>query len=95
MMKQAKVWLIASMAVLSSPVWGHDAAEHAKKEAHAPDCAAMKTMDHSKMDMKDPLMQAMMQKCMAHMHADKKTAAEKPAAADARPAHDVHDHAGQ
>lgn len=44
----------------------HDPAEHAKEAAAKnapPDCAAMKNMDHSKMDMNDPVMKAMMAKC--------------------------------
>lgn len=44
----------------------HDPSEHAK-EANAakmgPDCAALKTMDHSKMDPNDPVMKAMKAKC--------------------------------
>jgi len=44
----------------------HDPKEH-MKDAEKPDCAAMKDMDHSKMDMNDPVMQAMMKKCMKDM----------------------------
>ena len=44
----------------------HDPKEH-MKDAQAPDCAAMKDMDHSKMDMDDPVTQAMMKKCMKGM----------------------------
>lgn len=45
----------------------HDPAEHAKEAAAAnaaPDCAKMKDMDMSKMDMNDPVVQAMHKKCM-------------------------------
>lgn len=45
----------------------HDPKEH-MKDAEKPDCAAMKNMDHSKMDMSDPVMQAMMKQCMQDMH---------------------------
>lgn len=47
----------------------HDPAEH-MKNGESPDCAAMHDMDHSKMDMNDPVMQAMMQQCAedAHQH---------------------------
>ncbi len=45
----------------------HDAKEH-MKDAKNPDCTAMKNMDHSKMDKDDPVMQAMMKKCMNEMH---------------------------
>jgi uncharacterized protein involved in copper resistance len=52
---------------LSIPVaYAHDPKEHAKEAAAAkagPDCAAMKDMDHSKMDPNDPVMKAMMAKC--------------------------------
>lgn len=48
--------------LLIAPAFAHDPAEHAKT-AEAPDCAAMKNMDHAKMDMNDPVMQAMMRKC--------------------------------
>lgn len=45
----------------------HEPAEHAKEAAAAnaaPDCAKMKEMDMSKMDMNDPVVQAMHKKCM-------------------------------
>lgn len=45
----------------------HDPAEHAKEAASAnaaPDCMKMKDMDMSKMDMNDPVVQAMHKKCM-------------------------------
>ena len=45
----------------------HEPKEH-MKDAEKPDCSAMKDMDHSKMDMNDPVMQAMMKKCMKDMH---------------------------
>lgn len=47
-------------------VYAHDPKEHAKEAAAknaAPDCAAMKDMDASKMDPNDPVMKAMMAKC--------------------------------
>jgi len=47
----------------------HDPKEH-MKDAENPNCAAMKDMDHSKMDMNDPVMQAMMKQCMKDMHND-------------------------
>ena len=51
--------LILSSTLLIAPAFAHDPAEHAKT-AEAPDCEAMKKMDHSKMDMNDPVMQALM-----------------------------------
>jgi len=56
--------LILSSALMVAPSFAHDPAEHAKT-AEAPDCDAMKKMDHSKMDMDDPVMQALMKKCSA------------------------------
>jgi len=44
----------------------HDSKEH-MKNAESPDCAAMKDMDHKRMNKNDPVMQAMMKKCMKHM----------------------------
>lgn len=49
--------LIASLSALA-----HDPSEH-KTTDQKPDCAAMNTMDHSKMDLNDPVMLAMMRKC--------------------------------
>lgn len=51
--------------VIALSVQAHDPKEH-RQDAEKPDCKAMKDMDHSKMDMDmdDPVMKAMMQKCM-------------------------------
>lgn len=51
--------------MLALSVQAHEPKEHMNE---APDCAAMKDMDHSSMSMDDPVMQAMMQKCMKAMH---------------------------
>lgn len=62
--------LIAVPALLSAlSAQAHDPKEHVKG-GEQPDCAAVQDMDHSKMDIKDPVMQAMMQKCMEAMHRD-------------------------
>ena len=64
MKRQSLSYFVALPALLLAlSAQAHDPKEH-MKEAQAPDCAAMKDMDHSKMDMKDPVMQAMMKKCM-------------------------------
>lgn len=65
--------LLTGLAVpallLAVSAYAHDPAEHMKdEEGQKPDCTAMKNMDHSKMDMDDPVMQAMMQKCKKQMH---------------------------
>ncbi|MBN8717682.1 MAG: hypothetical protein J0I72_07820 [Stenotrophomonas sp.] len=71
-MKTATSFLILGIPALflamNAPA--HDPKEHMKEAQQKPDCAAMKGMDHSKMDMNDPVMQAMMQKCMKDMHQD-------------------------
>jgi len=55
--------LLASFFAMSSAL-AHDPSLHSKK-AEKPKCEAMKKMDHSKMDMNDPVMMAMMKKCMS------------------------------
>lgn len=63
-------WQAALPALLLAlSAQAHDPAEH-MKGAEKPDCTAMRDMDHSKMDMNDPLMQAMMQKCKDEMNQD-------------------------
>jgi len=89
---------ILALSVSMPLAYAHDPKEHAKEAAAAkaaPDCAAMKDMDHSKMDPKDPVMKAMMAKCSGAMNHDdmkgmdhSKTPAS-PAAPDA-PAHGAH-----
>ncbi len=54
---------------LSMTATAHDPAMHVKKAEKA-DCSKM---DHSKMDMKDPVAIAMMKKCMKQAEADKKS----------------------
>jgi hypothetical protein len=55
--------------LLAFSAQAHEPEEH-MKDAEQPDCMAMKDMDHSTMDMNDPVMQAMMKKCMGAMHGD-------------------------
>ena len=58
--------LAAAVFAFAPGAFAHDPAEHAKEAAAAkagPNCEAMKTMDHSKMDPNDPVMKAMMTKC--------------------------------
>jgi hypothetical protein len=54
---------------LSMTATAHDPSMHVKKAEKA-DCSKM---DHSKMDMKDPVTIAMMKKCMKQAEADKKS----------------------
>lgn len=54
---------------LSMAATAHDPSMHVKKAEKA-DCSKM---DHSKMDMKDPVAMAMMKKCMKKSEATKKS----------------------
>lgn len=56
------VLTLATTAALTISAQAHDPKEH-MTDAEKPDCAAMKDMDHSKMDMNDPVTMAMMKKC--------------------------------
>lgn len=58
---------VLPMMFLVASVHAHDPAEHTN-ESEVAKCEMMKTMDHSKMDMNDPVAQAMMKKCMSKMH---------------------------
>jgi hypothetical protein len=60
-------FLVLAALGITFSAQAHDPKEH-MKDAEKPDCAAMKNMDHSKMDMNDPVMQAMMKQCMKEMH---------------------------
>ena len=50
-----------------SSVNAHDPAKH-KQAGEKPKCEAMAGMDHTKSDMSDPVMQAMMKKCKSSEH---------------------------
>lgn len=63
----------------------HDPSLHTEK-SEKPDCAAFEKMDHSEMDPKDPVMQAMMKKCRNAMQ-DHPPEEEKADQAD----HEKHD----
>lgn len=58
-----------STLMLSASVFAHDPSEMDDQDG-TPDCSAMEKMDHAKMDMSDPVTQAMMKKCMKGMHHD-------------------------
>ena len=64
--QQCGVLLAVPALMLAFFVQAHSEKEH-MKTAENPDCAAMSTMDHSKMDMNDPVVMAMMQQCMSTM----------------------------
>lgn len=65
-MKHNTSSLAAVLLTFAQGAFAHDPAEHAKEAAAAkagPNCAAMTSMDHSKMDPNDPVMKAMMARC--------------------------------
>lgn len=85
--------LVIALVMSSSYVFAHDESLHAK-DAEAPRCAAMKNMDHSKMKKDDPIMQAMMQKCMHHDNDHHKNHDSKHAGSENKTEdkHKKHDH---
>lgn len=67
--KTLAAYLISSLVFINAS-YAHETSKHKNKNAEKPKCAAMKNMDHSKMDENDPIMQAMMQQCMGDHHSD-------------------------
>lgn len=64
--------------LVSLSVAAHEPEKHGK-DAQAPDCAAMENMEPAKLDEDDPVMQAMMEQCKAHMESmghDSKSSAD-------------------
>ena len=58
---------VTAMLFAAQAAFAHDPKEHEKEAAAAKagaDCSSMKNMDMSKMDMNDPVMKAMHDKCM-------------------------------
>lgn len=51
--------------VLGAVANAHDPALHKKENAEKPNCESMQNMDHSTMDMNDPVMQAMIKQCIS------------------------------
>lgn len=70
------------------PSFAHDAKEHAAEaQAAKPNCAAIKNMDPSKMDMNDPVMAALHKKCMSATAHAGHGAHDAPGAESNNPAH--------
>jgi len=57
------VALTAALTALSLTVMAHGPSLHKKPAAAAPDCSAINDMDMSKMDLTDPLMKALHDRC--------------------------------
>ena len=62
--------LSLTLAVLSCPTLAHDASMHEPGDAAEPDCSSLKTMDASKMDANEPLMEALHARCKNTMPGD-------------------------
>jgi len=54
----------ATFIFTATTVSAHSPEMHKNENAEKPNCEAVQGMDHSKMDMNDPIMQAMMKQCM-------------------------------
>ncbi|MTI64839.1 hypothetical protein [Methylophaga sp.] len=84
-MKRKVTHILLALFALQVPVIGyaHEKGNHASADNQKPNCETMQNMDRSKMDMNDPDMQAMMQKCMNHdmkgNHMDNESKADKSA----------------
>jgi hypothetical protein len=67
-MKRKITHVLLTLFALQAPIVGyaHEKGNNASADNQKPNCEAMENMDHSKMDMNDPAMQAIMQKCMKH-----------------------------
>lgn len=65
--------ILSSLAAVSAQA--HNSETHMKR-TETPNCASMKNMDHSRMNRSDPVMQAMMEKCLNKMHRDEAPAFE-------------------
>lgn len=63
---QVSLYLLSVSFFFIATAQAHDPSEHTTK-VEKPKCAAMKNMDHSKMDANDPIMMAMMKKCMKNV----------------------------
>ncbi|TVZ37448.1 hypothetical protein P886_1789 [Alteromonadaceae bacterium 2753L.S.0a.02] len=64
MSKKILAGIAATTLIIAVSAQAHDQGEHTPG-APTPNCEKMKTMDHSKMDMDDAVMQAMMKQCAA------------------------------
>ncbi len=62
--KLSMAFLSTLFILATTTVNAHDPALHKKANAEKPNCEGMEGMDHSKMNMNDPIMQAMMTQCM-------------------------------
>lgn len=60
--------LSTGIAAWAVPAGAESHGQHQEHGKSAEDCMAMQKMDKNKMDMNDPAMKAMHERCMAQMH---------------------------
>lgn len=85
--------LIGAAVLAAQTVAAHDPKEHEKEAAAGnagPDCAQIKNMDMAKMDMNDPVMKAIHDRCMGPMGHERMDHTEGESKAPAKP--DEHEH---
>lgn len=94
-MKVMKALLLGGfwLTVSTVTVYAHDPSKHTDS-SERPDCGAMEGMDHAHMDMADPVVQAMMKKCMGEMPADSHGQDHAPEDKAAQPPEQQEGHAG-
>ena len=78
--KQFNTLLFFDGIIFMGSVQAHDPSEHTN-QMEKPKCEAMKNMDHSKMEANDPVMIAMMKKCMSEDQVESNQG-EEPAHSD-------------
>ncbi|MFC6633100.1 hypothetical protein [Microbulbifer taiwanensis] len=72
-MKSLTAPILLAALFTATATQAHDPSLH-KNKGEKPKCEAMENMDHSKMDPNDPVMQAMMKKCMDQLHEESDSA---------------------
>lgn len=65
-LKNLFLWLVPGL-LITLTAQAHDIEEH-MANGEKPNCAALENVDTAKMDKNDPVMQAMMKKCMEQIH---------------------------
>ena len=55
------------IGALTAAAYAHDASLHEHEGTAAPDCSEVRDMDPNKMNMQDPLMKALQEKCKGAM----------------------------
>lgn len=84
--------ILLAATLYSVPSLAHDPKEHQSQSAK-PDCAALKNMDSSKMDMNDPVMMALHKKCRKEMAHDELDAHHNPGAKSGESKNSMHEDA--